>query len=95
VVSVGGMIRRKSKGDMTVSAKQTKVTVGGLAKLTSQKELDVLSDDITIEAVTKLTLSVGCDLSITLERDKISIKGKLQTDATDSIVVTGNNDLLT
>ena len=92
--TVGGMIMRKSKEDMSTSAKRTVVTVGGVANLHSDEKVELRSKVIEIEGMTKVALKSGYLLS-ELAPDKATIKGDLRVKSGDKIKIAGNPDKLT
>ena len=50
-LTVGGVVMRKSKKAMGFAAKATKVTVGGTAKLSSEKRIEIHGNTVVIEAL--------------------------------------------
>jgi type VI secretion system secreted protein VgrG len=93
-VDVTGSVLRQAKGDMSNSAKTTKINVGADAGLTSAIKLEMHSEVIHLEAKEKLTLSAG-GLLIELGPDKTTIKGAIKLTSGNTIRVSGNPDHLT
>ncbi len=92
--TVGGLIMRKSKEDMSVSAKRTVVTVGGMAKMHSDEKVELRGKVIEIEAAQSVTLKSGA-LMVQLEPATVTIKGPVLAKAGQSITISGNPDKLT
>jgi type VI secretion system secreted protein VgrG len=93
-VDIAGVVLRQAKGDMSNSAKTTKITVGADAGLTSAIKLEMHSEVIHLEAREKLTLSAG-GLLFELAPDKTTIKGPIKLTSDNTIRVSGNPDHLT
>lgn len=92
--AVGGLVLRKSKGDMSVSAKKTSVNVGAAATLSSAERVELRGTEIDVTAAEKLTLDAG-DLVIEMTPDKVTLKGSVKLESGDRIKVRGNPDKLT
>jgi type VI secretion system secreted protein VgrG len=93
-VDVSGSVLRQARGDMSSSAKTTKINVGTDAALTSAIKIELHSDIIHLEAKEKLTLSAG-GLLIEMGPGKTRIVGPLKLTSDNTIRVTGNPDHLT
>jgi len=93
-VDVTGSVLRQAKGDMSNSAKTTKINVGADAGLTSAIKLEMHSEVIHLEAREKLTLSAG-GLLFELGPDKLTIQGPVKLTSDNTIRVSGNPDHLT
>lgn len=92
--TVGGAVFRKSKGDMSVSAKKSSVRVGGSATFSSEERFEMRGTEIELVAAQKLTLDAG-GLKIEMTPDKTTITGSLKLDAGTKVKVRGNPDKLT
>jgi type VI secretion system secreted protein VgrG len=92
--TVGGLILKKSKDSMTISAEDTSVTVGGLARFHSDVKVEVRSKSIEITAPGGVTLKQG-DLVLDLQPDKTTIKGDVLLNSGKKVTVVGRPDKLT
>ncbi|MFO0616687.1 MAG: type VI secretion system tip protein TssI/VgrG [Polyangiaceae bacterium] len=94
VHTVGAMILRKSKEDMSMSAKKTIVRVVGATKIHSDEKVELRGKVIEIEGQTSLKLASG-DMSIELTPSATTIKGALKLKSGTTIKVSGKPDKLT
>lgn len=93
--TVGGMVMRKSKTDMSYSAENTVVRVGATADWKSDQKLTIESNDvIQVTAKTKLEIAVGA-ATITLTPSAVKISGDLALSAPSKIGITGKKDNVT
>jgi type VI secretion system secreted protein VgrG len=93
-VDVGGSVLRQARGDMSSSAKKTRINVGADAALSSAIKIEMHGEVIHLEAREKLTLSSG-GLSIELGTEKTTITGSVKLASDNTIRVSGNPDHLT
>lgn len=93
-LTVGGVLMRKSKKSMGFAAKNTRVNIGGLARLSSNEKIEMRGNHIVIEARSSLTLKTP-NLEIALTPTKTTIKGDLKLDAKQKVEVAGMDDNLT
>ncbi|MEP7121891.1 MAG: type VI secretion system tip protein TssI/VgrG [Byssovorax sp.] len=93
-VNVKGEVMRQATGDMSVSAKKSKIKIGADAGMKSEKRFEMRSEVIHLEAKQKLTIQAG-GLKFELEPDKITIAGPLKLTSGNTIRVSGNPDHLT
>jgi type VI secretion system secreted protein VgrG len=93
-VNVGGEVMRQSKGDMSVSAKKSKIKIAADAGMKSEVRFEMRSEVIHLEAKSKLTIQAG-GLKFELAPDKITIAGPIKLTSGNTIKVSGNPDHLT
>jgi hypothetical protein len=86
-------VLRTALGDMLLSSKLSKTTVGGLAHLHSSVSAAVTAVSVTVNAAAALELRSGA-LSIAMKPGSLDISGDVKMDAPE-IKVTGNVDNLT
>jgi type VI secretion system secreted protein VgrG len=91
---VGGMISRKAGKDITASAKDSVITIGGNATFTAPDKVELRGQEIKITALTKVVLEQA-GLSIVMTPAKIVINGDLKLKAKDKIKVEGTPDNVT
>ena len=95
LLTVGGVIMRKSGEDMGYAAKSSNVNVGGLALLRSSEKLTIKSDgEIQIKAATGLTFK-NAGLEIKLSPSKITMKGDVAIETEEKIEISGGPDKIT
>jgi len=94
VHTVGGMILRKSKDDMSMSTKKSVVRVLGATKMHSDEKVELRGKVIEIEGQTSLKLTSG-DMTIELTPTATTIKGALKIKSGTTIKVAGGPDKLT
>jgi type VI secretion system secreted protein VgrG len=92
--TVLGMKMRKSKDDMSVSAKETRVKVVGATSLHSDELVECRGKEIVIEGQEKVTLRSG-GLLIELTPEKTTITGSLKAKSGNTIKIAGSPDELT
>lgn len=88
---VGGMITRKAGKDITTSAADAAVTVGGDATFTAKDKVELRGKEIKITATKSVHLQKE-DLTIDMTPSKIVIGGNLKLKASDKINVHGTPD---
>ncbi|UQA63169.1 type VI secretion system Vgr family protein [Polyangium aurulentum] len=91
---VAGLVLRKSKDDMSVSSKQSKVEVGVSAIFQSAERVELRSTEIEITADAQFTLTAG-GLAIEMTPDMVKIQGPVKLDSDEKIKISGNPDKLT
>lgn len=94
VHTVGGLVLRKSKEDMSMSSKRSVVTVGATTTMHSDQKIELRGKVIEIEGQSKVTLKSGGTV-IELGPDGASISGNLKLKSGDKIKIAGNPDKLT
>lgn len=94
VHTVGGMILRKSKEDMSMSTKKTIVRVVGPTKIHSDEKVELRGKVIELEGQTSLKFTSG-DMSIELTQAAATIKGTVKLKSGTTIKVSGKPDKLT
>ena len=92
--TVGGLVMRKSKEDMSMSSNRSVVTVGAMTKMHSDEKVELRGKVIEIEGQSKVSLKSG-DLLIELTPDTVKIAGKMRVKSGEKIKITGNPDKLT
>jgi type VI secretion system secreted protein VgrG len=93
-VNVGGEVLRQATGDMSVSAKKSKIKIAADAGMKSAVRFEMRSEVIHLEGKSKITIQAG-GLLFELAPDKITIAGPLKLTSDNTIRVTGNPDHLT
>lgn len=94
-LTVGGAIIRIATGDISTSAKNIRVNVGGAASFDSKVRLSMESATITVQGLSGLKLD-GAGAVLDLAPGSLSMKGSsVLLDADVKIVVTGANEHLT
>ena len=93
-VLVGGAVLRMAGRDMTYSAKTTKVTVGGLAHLSSPSKVVLEGEVITITALAGLVLAAG-GVEIALKPASVKMKGDVKVESGSKATFTGAPDDVT
>jgi type VI secretion system secreted protein VgrG len=91
---VTGLVLRRSKDDMSVSAKKSEVTVGVSTVLESAQRVELRSKEIELEGTASIALVAG-GLSITMRPGGVTIVGPLKQQAGTQIIVRGNPEKLT
>ncbi len=94
LTTVGGLVMKKSKGDLSYSAKVTSVHVGVNASFDGGERIEVRSKKITFKSTQKIELVAG-GLKIELAPSKATLAGSLKLDAETKLKVRGNPDKLT
>ena len=92
--TVDGMVLRKSKDDMSVSAKKTTASVGASMTYDSAERVELRSKVIELNASASITLTAG-GLSIEMTPAGVTIVGPLKEKSGTKITVRGNPDKLT
>ena len=87
-------VMRKSKGDMSVSAKKSKVDIGASARWSSEERVELRGRAIEITAADKLAL-VGASSSVEMTPGKVTMKGAVKLESSGKITVRGNPEKLT
>jgi len=88
---VGGMINRKAGKDITTSAHDSKVTIGGNATFTAKDKVELRGQKIEITAREKVHLEKA-GLTIDMTPTKITISGDLKLKSKDKVNVHGTPD---
>ncbi|MRG92156.1 type VI secretion system Vgr family protein [Polyangium spumosum] len=91
---VSGYVLRKSKGDMSVSAKKTTVNVGASAIFRSAERMELRSKAIELVASASIALR-GEGLTIEMTPSGVSITGPLKQESGTKITYRGNPEKLT
>jgi hypothetical protein len=95
-VTVGGLLMRKAKKNISYSSKNSSVRVGAGLSLKSDELIELKSKKIVLEAASEVTFSVaGGALLLTLKPTGVEMKGKVALNGADKITVLGAKDLLT
>jgi type VI secretion system secreted protein VgrG len=93
-VKVTGDVLRISKDDMSVSAKETTVTVNDSVLAGSAERVELRSKEIEVTASASLTLQAG-GLLIEMTPGEVKITGPIKEKSGTKIVVRGNPEKLT
>ena len=94
-LTVGGLVMRTAKGDMSYSAENSSVTIAGSADLASDTKFRIQSHDtIEITALNELALAAG-KATVTLTPAAIKFVGDLALKAPSKIGITGKPDNVT
>jgi type VI secretion system secreted protein VgrG len=88
------LVMRKSKSDMTVSAKESKVDIGAMALWSSAERVELRGRTIEVTADEMLALE-GAGCSIEMTPSQVSMKGAVKLQSTEKITVRGNPEKLT
>ncbi|MDC0747519.1 type VI secretion system Vgr family protein [Polyangium mundeleinium] len=91
---VSGFDLRKSKGDMSVSAKQTTVNVQSSAFFRSAERMELRSRAIELVSSASIALRAGA-LSIEMTPGNVTITGPLKQESETKITLRGNPEKLT
>jgi type VI secretion system secreted protein VgrG len=91
---VSGFVLRKSKSDMSVSAKQTTVNVGASALFRSAERMELRSREIELVSTASIALR-GAGLSIEMTPSSVTITGPLKQESGTKITYRGNPEKLT
>lgn len=92
--TVGGLVMKKSKGDLSISSKASSVRIGAMAKFESDERIEIRGKTIEFEAASSIAFTAG-DLSIELAPAKAKLAGSMKLDAETKLKVRGNPDKLT
>jgi len=88
---VGGMITRKAGKDITTSANEAAITIGGDASFAAKDKVELRGKTVKITAAKSVHLEKG-ELTIDMTPAKIVIGGNLKLKAADTINVHGTPD---
>ncbi|MFO0619234.1 MAG: type VI secretion system tip protein TssI/VgrG [Polyangiaceae bacterium] len=88
---VGAMISRKAGKDITTSAREAAVTIGGNATFDAKDKVELRGQKIEITALKSVHLEKG-DLKIDMTPSKITITGDMKLKTKDKINVHGTPD---
>lgn len=92
--AVGGVVLKKSKGNMSFSAPKISIRVGGVAQLESEERLELRGKEIELEAATSFTLLAG-DMKIEMKPAETKLTGTMKLETDTEIKFRGNPDKLT
>ncbi len=92
--TVGGVVLKKAKGDITIGTRKNTVKVGGFANLESEEKIELRGEEIELVATQSFSMKCG-DLQLLLEPSGITMKGIVRLDAATKIQVFGQPDDLT
>jgi len=91
--TVGGMILRKAKGDVSTASKKSTITVGGATIVESAERLELHGKEIELEAGSGFSLTSG-SMGISMSGGVAKITGELKLKAGNTVRVAGGPDKL-
>jgi type VI secretion system secreted protein VgrG len=88
-ISVGAALRRVANRDVSYAARESKLTVGGDARIESKKSISVRAPQIRLTATNELSLAAADSVAITLTSKGVHVRGDVVKDGAETCVVRG------